>query len=59
MKFVSKDLLISVSEFMKELSTKLGIQIIMVTHENQFIDVADKVFSVRKNSNGRSIVMVK
>lgn len=59
MKFVSKDLLVRVSEFMKELSTKLGIQIIMVTHENQFIDVADKVFSVRKNSDGRSIVTVK
>ena len=59
MKFVSKDLLNSVSEFMKELSIKLGIQIIMVTHENQFIDVADRIFSVRKNSNGKSIVTMK
>jgi DNA repair ATPase RecN len=59
MKFVSKDLLESVSQFMKEISTKLGIQMIMVTHETQFIDIADKIFSVRKNRNGRSIVTVK
>lgn len=59
MKFVSKDLLGNVSELIKKLSHRLNLQIIMVTHETQFVDVADRVFSVRKNSNGRSAVVVK
>ena len=54
MKFVSKDLLDSAGEILKVLSTKLGLQIIMVTHENKFIDIADKVFEVKKNEKGRS-----
>ena len=54
MKFVSKDLLNSAGEILKVLSTKLGLQIIMVTHENKFIDIADKVFEVKKDEKGRS-----
>lgn len=54
MKFVSKDLLDSAGEILKVLSTKLGLQIIMVTHENKFIDIADKVFEVKKDEKGRS-----
>ena len=54
MKFVSKDLLDSAGEILKVLSTKLGLQIIMVTHENKFIDIADKVFEVNKDEKGRS-----
>lgn len=54
MKFVSKDLLESAGQILKTLSNKLNLQIIMVTHENKFIDVADKVFEVKKDSNGRS-----
>ena len=53
MKFVSKDLLDSAGEILKVLSTKLGLQIIMVTHENKFIDIADKVFEVKKDEKGR------
>lgn len=59
MKFVSKDLLGNVSELIKKLSHKLNLQMIMVTHETQFVDVADKVFEVKKNPDGRSVVKVR
>lgn len=58
MKFVSKDLLDSAGEILKVLSTKLGLQIIMVTHENKFIDIADKVFEVKKDEKGRSKIKI-
>lgn len=58
MKFVSKDLMGRVCELVKQLSEKLNLQIIMVTHESQFVDVADKIFEVRKNDKGVSVVKV-
>ena len=58
MKFVSKDLLNSAGEILKVLSTKLGLQIIMVTHENKFIDIADKVFEVKKDEKGHSKIKI-
>lgn len=57
-RFISRDLQARAGEILKSLSTKLGLQIIMVTHIGQMIDVADKVFEVKKNSDGRSIVKV-
>lgn len=59
MKFVSKDLMSRVCEVVSQLSTKLRLQIIMVTHENQFIDIADRVFEVKKNIKGVSSVCVR
>ena len=59
MKFVSKDLMSRVCEVVSQLSTKLRLQIIMVTHENQFIDIADRVFEVKKNVKGVSNVYVR
>ena len=59
MKFVSKDLLQRVCDVIKLLSQKLNLQIIMVTHESQFIDISDKIFEVKKNFNGISKVVVK
>ena len=56
-RFVSKDLVDRAGEILKVLSTKLGLQIIMVTHIPEFIDVADKVFRVRKNQNGVSKII--
>ena len=53
-RFLSRDLQERASEVLKTLSTKLGIQIIMVTHISEFIDVADKVFRVKKNDKGIS-----
>ena len=57
-RFISRDLQARAGEILKSLSTKLGLQIVMVTHIGQMIDVADKVFEVKKNSDGRSIVKV-
>ena len=57
-RFISRDLQARAGEILKSLSTKLGLQILMVTHIGQMIDVADKVFEVKKNSDGRSIVKV-
>lgn len=56
MKFVSKDLQSRVGDILKTLSEKLNLQIIIVTHITEMIDVADKVFEVKKNIEGRSIV---
>ena len=57
-RFISRDLQARAGEILKRLSTKLGLQIVMVTHIGQMIDVADKVFEVKKNSDGRSMVKV-
>lgn len=54
MKFVSKDLVNRTAEILKTLSDKLDLQILMVTHIPEFIDVADKVFEVKKNKEGVS-----
>lgn len=45
-KFVSKDYLSKVAEMIKEISNKMGLQIIMVTHLNELMDSADKTFKV-------------
>lgn len=56
MKFVSEDLRERVCEVIKNLSEKLGIQFIIVTHIQEFVDIADRVFQVRKGEDGRSTV---
>lgn len=40
----------------KEISNKLGIQFIIVTHEETLTEAADKVFEVSINRKGRSVV---
>ena len=55
-RFISRDLQSRAGEILRMLSTKMGIQIIMVTHISQMVDIADKVFEVKKNSEGRSVV---
>ena len=56
MKFVSEDLRERVCEVIKTLSWKLGVQFIIVTHIPEFIDIADRVFQVKKGEDGRSVV---
>ncbi len=46
-KFLSKDLLPRASELLKELSEKLNLQFIMVTHLDELTDCADKTFNVK------------
>jgi DNA repair exonuclease SbcCD ATPase subunit len=48
MKFVSADLRSACYEIMKRLSHELNIQIIAVTHEEEFIDIADTVYRVQQ-----------
>lgn len=45
-RFVSKNYLPSVSKMVKELSKKLKLQIIMITHIEEMKDCADKVFDI-------------
>ena len=59
MKFVSKDLLDRLCEVIKVLSKKMNLQIIMVTHENKFIEISDKIFEVKKDSAGISKITVR
>ena len=56
MKFVSEDLQERVCEVIRNLSEKLGIQFIIVTHIKEFVNIADKLFKVRKGDDGRSVV---
>ena len=45
MRFVSKDLQPQATEIIKQLSKKLGIQFIIVTHSTDIVEQADKVFT--------------
>jgi DNA repair exonuclease SbcCD ATPase subunit len=55
MKFVQKNKISLAGEMIKEVSDKLGIQVIMVTHEESLIDCADKVFKVSINEGMSSV----
>lgn len=46
MKFLSKNLLPKAGEMIKELSEKLGLQFIIVSHLKELVDSADKVFEI-------------
>ncbi|ETR66913.1 MAG: chromosome segregation ATPase [Candidatus Magnetoglobus multicellularis str. Araruama] len=47
-KFLSKELRPLAGNLLKELSNKLNLQVIMVTHDQEMIDIADKIFVVKK-----------
>lgn len=49
-RFVSRNLQPRVGELLSEVSGRLGLQIIMVTHEEALIDSADKVFELGKEN---------
>ena len=54
-KFISRDLQIKFSEMIKHLSTKLGLQFIIVSHVSEITESADKIFEVT-NIKGESNV---
>lgn len=56
-KFISRDLQERAGEILKTLSKKMNLQILMVTHIPEFIEVADKIFEVKKNDKGISRVI--
>jgi len=57
MRFVSSDLQERAGEMVAEISKKLGLQFIMITHEESLTIHADKVHVVRRNKKtGRSAI---
>ena len=46
-RFISRDLQLNVGKMISEVSKKLKLQLIIVSHEEELIDNADKVFQVR------------
>jgi len=48
MRFLSSDLQPKASEMLKELSKKLGVQFIIITHEELLAEEADRLFHVKK-----------
>lgn len=53
-RFISRDLQHRAGEILKTLSDKMNIQFIIVTHIGEMIEIADKVFEVKKNKDGIS-----
>ena len=45
-KHLSRDHLGNAAALLRRLSEKLGVQIVMVTHKDEFVDTADRVFDV-------------
>jgi len=54
-RFLSTDLQPKAGELLKEISERLGIQFIIITHEEELVESADKVFTVRQKK-GVSVV---
>lgn len=50
-RFLSQDLQERAGEILKELSDKLKLQFIIVTHNDKLISYADKIFFVKKSQN--------
>lgn len=48
MRFLSTDLQPKASEMLKQLSDRLGIQFIIITHEEELAEEADRVFQIQK-----------
>lgn len=57
-RFVSRDLVDRAGKILKVLSDKMKLQIILVTHIPELIEVADRVFEVKKNSSGISKIKI-
>ena len=56
LKHLSEDLQSRASDMLQMLSSKLGIQILMVTHEKALLEAVNKEFSM-KLENGISIIL--
>ena len=58
-RFLSRDLQQRAGEILKTLSKRMGLQVIMVSHIGEIIDVADKVFEVKKTDGVSKIRIVE
>jgi hypothetical protein len=56
-RFLSKDLQPKAGQILQALSTKLGLQLIMVTHEASMVDAADRVFEVKMVGDRSQVVI--
>ena len=54
-KHLSRNHLLNVAALVKTMSERLGIQVIMVTHKDEFLDTADRVFDVSIKNGETSI----
>jgi DNA repair exonuclease SbcCD ATPase subunit len=54
-RYLSTGLQPKASEMLKEISEQLGLQIIMVTHEEELLTDADKTFQVSMNGNTSTV----
>ncbi len=52
---VSAEYLAAVGEFLQEIKDKTGVQILMVTHQEELVDYADKVYRFH-TEQGRTVV---
>lgn len=56
MRFLSSDLQTKASTMIKEISQKLGLQFIIITHEEQLTEDADRIFIVEQNKNISNVI---
>ena len=57
-RFLSRDLQQRAGEILKTLSERMQLQVIMVSHIGEIIDVADRVFEVKKDEEGISQIKI-
>ena len=57
-KFLSDNLRPMAGDILHKMSRKLGLQIIMVTHDQILMEIADKIFKVRKSRTGVSKITI-
>lgn len=53
---VSDEYLPPLREFLRQIVDKTGVQILMVTHQPEFVEAADKVYRLSTSASGRSVV---
>lgn len=53
---VSRDYISRVADFLRQLVDKAGVQIVLVTHEEQFLEVADKKYQFSLGPDGNTLV---
>ena len=56
---VSAEYLPALGEFLREVVDKSGIQIVMVTHQDEFVEYADKVIRFELDKNEKTKVKVQ
>ena len=60
-RYLSTDLQPKAGEMLRKLSQRLKLQVIMVTHEEEMMEIADRLFSVKLEKSGeykKSVVKV-